>query len=49
MTKAEVDQIRQDNNNIEVKYLFEDAEGDQDRAIPNPITSFEHAFEVSKL
>lgn len=45
MTKAEVDQIRQDNNNIEVKYLFEDAEGDQDRAIPNPITSFEHAFE----
>ncbi|XP_034187499.2 putative ATP-dependent RNA helicase DDX43 [Osmia lignaria lignaria] len=49
MTKEQVAHIRQTNNNIEVRYMFENeekcSESSKDFPIPNPIETFEQAFE----
>lgn len=51
MTKEQVAHIRQTNNNIEVRYMFESeeksTESSKEFPIPNPIETFEQAFEVS--
>ncbi|KZC13703.1 PREDICTED: probable ATP-dependent RNA helicase DDX43 [Dufourea novaeangliae] len=46
MTKEQVAHIRQINNNIEVRYMFDEQEKQsQVFDIPNPIETFEQAFE----
>ncbi|CAD1476446.1 unnamed protein product, partial [Heterotrigona itama] len=44
LTPEQVAHIRQINNNIEVKYVFEDKEENGCGHIPNPIEAFEQAF-----
>ncbi|XP_006607867.2 probable ATP-dependent RNA helicase DDX43 [Apis dorsata] len=47
MTKEQVAHIRKTNNNIEVKHVFEEKGNNSDLLkIPNPIETFEQAFEV---
>lgn len=49
MTEEQVAHIRKMNNNIEVKYMFDDQEKDSEQLkIPNPVETFEQAFEVSR-
>ncbi|CAL7939654.1 unnamed protein product [Xylocopa violacea] len=46
MTKEQVAHIRKSNNNIEVKFMFDEKESDSEQlSIPNPIETFEQAFE----
>ncbi|XP_076763300.1 putative ATP-dependent RNA helicase DDX43 [Xylocopa sonorina] len=46
MTKEQVAHIRKTNNNIEVKFMFDEKESDSEQlSIPNPIETFEQAFE----
>ncbi|XP_003707581.1 putative ATP-dependent RNA helicase DDX43 [Megachile rotundata] len=46
MTKEQVAHIRKTNNNIEVRYMFEEQEKSlEEFDIPNPIETFEQAFE----
>ncbi|XP_076237977.1 putative ATP-dependent RNA helicase DDX43 [Calliopsis andreniformis] len=46
MTKEQVANIRKMNNNIEVKYMFDEKEEHTEEFhIPNPIETFEQAFE----
>lgn len=44
MTSAEVAEIRRENNNISAKDLGED-DVRKGRKVPNPVTTFEHAFQ----
>ncbi|CAK9811544.1 Probable ATP-dependent RNA helicase DDX43 [Anthophora quadrimaculata] len=47
LTKEQVTNIRKTNNNIEVKYMFNEQENDIEECnIPNPIETFEQAFEI---
>ncbi|KOC61391.1 putative ATP-dependent RNA helicase DDX43 [Habropoda laboriosa] len=47
MTKEQVANIRKTNNNIEVKYMFDEQGNDTEQSsIPNPIETFEQAFEI---
>ncbi|CAK9807040.1 Probable ATP-dependent RNA helicase DDX43 [Anthophora plagiata] len=47
LTKEQVVNIRKTNNNIEVKYMFNEQENDTEECnIPNPIETFEQAFEI---
>jgi len=45
MSAAAVAEFRKQNNNIVVMDLKDTAEGESPRHIPNPVTTFEHAFE----
>ncbi|XP_026674941.1 probable ATP-dependent RNA helicase DDX43 isoform X2 [Ceratina calcarata] len=46
MTKKQVAHIRKTNNNIEVKYMFDEkCDVSEQLRIPNPIETFEQAFE----
>lgn len=48
MTKEQVAHIRKTNNNIEVKHVFEEKGNNAELLkIPNPIETFEQAFEVN--
>lgn len=47
MSESRVAHIRKTNNNIEVRHVFENKGGsDQEMEIPNPIETFEQAFQV---
>ena len=46
MSDAAVAEFRKNNNNIVVLDLKDFKEGEVPRGIPNPCTTFEHAFEV---
>lgn len=46
MSKAKVAELKTINNNIEVKYVFENEEGSDEMKIPNLIETFEQAFQV---
>lgn len=49
MTKEHVAHIRKTNNNIEVRYMFQEQdEQSEEFHIPNPIEIFEQAFEVGR-
>lgn len=45
MSSKKVADIRLNNNNIEVRYLFE-KESSEELKIPNPVETFEQAFQV---
>lgn len=49
MTGEEVDRMRKENNNIEVKYVFDEKESHNEFGIPNPVQTFKQAFCVSEL
>ncbi|XP_076659541.1 putative ATP-dependent RNA helicase DDX43 [Halictus rubicundus] len=47
MTKEHVAHIRKTNNNIEVRYMFDEKEDHTEELhVPNPIETFEQAFEI---
>lgn len=47
MSKSKVAQFRKTNNNIEVRFVFENEGGsDEEMKIPNPVETFEQAFQV---
>lgn len=46
MSAAHVAHIRKSNNNIEVKHVFENEGSDEELKIPNPVETFEQAFQV---
>ncbi|XP_043251393.1 probable ATP-dependent RNA helicase DDX43 [Colletes gigas] len=47
MTKEEAAHIRKINNNVEVRYMFDEQENrSEEYDIPNPIVTFEQAFEA---
>lgn len=47
MPKSKVDHIRQINNNIEVKHVFEnEGSSEEETKIPNPVETFEQAFQA---
>lgn len=47
MSKSKVDHIRKTNNNIEVRFVFQNEGGsDEEIKIPNPVETFEQAFQV---
>lgn len=51
MSKETVAQIRAENNNITVQYTFGEDESkvdSEDGQIPNPVQTFEQAFQVIK-
>lgn len=48
MSKSKVNHIRKNNNNIEVRHVFQAEEGsDEEMKIPNPVETFEQAFQVA--
>lgn len=47
MSEEKVADIRKNNNNIEVKYVFDNEKAaDDEIKIPNPVETFEQAFQV---
>ena len=46
MTEEQVALFRKENNNIEAKLMFEEGQS-SDLKVPNPVQTFEQAFEVS--
>lgn len=49
MTSEQVDAFRKANNNIEVNIVLDNEEDTSEvLSIPNPIETFEQAFQVSK-
>lgn len=46
MAKEHVANFRKANNNIEVKHVFENEGSSNESKIPNPIETFEQAFQV---
>lgn len=46
MSKAKVAELKKINNNIEVKYVFENEKDSDKIKIPNLIETFEQAFQV---
>ncbi|XP_076299663.1 putative ATP-dependent RNA helicase DDX43 [Lasioglossum baleicum] len=47
MTKEHAAHIRKTNNNIEARYMFDEKETQTEQLeVPNPIETFEHAFEI---
>lgn len=47
MTKEEVEEFRRSNNNIEAKLMFDNDVEVEGLKVPNPVTTFEQAFQVS--
>lgn len=49
MPQSVVAHFRKNNNNIEVRHVFENEGGsDENMKIPNPVQTFEQAFHVIK-
>lgn len=46
MSKTKVAELKKMNNDIEVKFVFENEEGSDKIKIPNLIETFEQAFQV---
>lgn len=46
MSKTKIAELKEMNNNIEVKLVFENEEGSDKIKIPNLIETFEQAFQV---
>lgn len=46
MSKEKAAEIRKLNNNIEVKFVFENEEGSDKIKLLNPVETFEQAFQV---